>query len=465
MAIKSIKTKTFLLLLGMTLSMALLLVLAVSLSFDRGFSRYKQSLYDDINQNMVKQLADYYQKNGHWQAFKNDRGLWQELLINSLIEQTEQSDNNHRHERRWKMFKYHALLAADKTLITGRRVPHHQPLKLMAIRVKDTTVGYLRIPDRQAINNHLDKKFNQTMQKWFVVLFGLALLFTLLLSWPISGYFTRPIRRLNQHVKKMSQGHYGDMIDINRGDELGRLGDNINHLSQTLQANSENQKTFFTDISHELRTPVSVLRAQIEALQDGIVKPEDEQLNQLHRQVMSLSLLINDIQDLAGTELGAMQYQKQAVNLSQLLHSVIRSFSSQVSDAQLTLTQDIEENRWIIGDALRLQQLFNNVLNNALRYTDAGGVISIRLKTHKQQLVITFEDSAPGVEQQYHERLFERLFRPDSDRNKHRGGFGIGLTIAKNIVTAHQGTIQAFDSSLGGLTITIRLPLEKDSHE
>ncbi|MCW8870894.1 MAG: ATP-binding protein [Proteobacteria bacterium] len=465
MAIKSIKTKTFLLLLGMTLSMATLLVLAVSLSFDRGFSRYKQSLYDEINQHMVYQLSEFYQQHGHWQEFATDRGLWQKLLIDSLLEQTEHSDENHKYDRRWKMFKYHALLAADKRLVTGRRAPIHQPVSLLEIQVNQATVGYLRIPDRQAISNSLDKKFNSNMKKWLLVSFAMALLFTLLLSWPISGYFTRPIRRLNQHVKKMSEGEYGQMIDINRADELGRLGDNINHLSQTLQANSENQKTFFADISHDLRTPVSVLRAQIEAIQDGIQKPDEKKLNQLHHQVMTLSLLINDIQDLAGTELGAMQYQKQAINLSQLLKSVISSFSSQLTTADISLQQNIEKKCWIMGDSLRLQQLFNNLLNNSLRYTNAGGCIKISLKKDKEQLDLIIEDSAPGVDQAYHKRLFERLFRPDSDRNKTQGGFGIGLAIAKNIVTAHQGTIEAAHSSLGGLAISIRLPVETKQYE
>ncbi|MFV0542496.1 MAG: ATP-binding protein [Marinicella pacifica] len=465
MAFKSIQTKTFIILLALTLSMAVLLVLSVSVGFDRSFSRYKQSLYDDINQNLVKQLQAYYQQHGDWRAFKTDRSLWQTLLINSMMDEKAESPQIHRHQRRWKMFKYHALLSVNKNVISGRKIIPKQPIKLLPIQVDHQLVAYLRIPDRKTIHDHFDRQFNQAIHKWLMMMFGAALVFTLMLSWPISGYFTRPIKRLNDHVKKMSNGEYGELIDINRSDELGRLGHNINHLSQTLQGNRENQKTFFTDISHELRTPVSVLRAQIEALQDGIQKPDNEQLNQLHQQVMNLSLLINDIQDLAGTELGSMQYQKQRINLSELLISVLDSFSSQIRAADLSLKQDIEDNSWVVGDALRLQQLLNNILNNSLRYTDAGGLISVSLKTHKQHATVIIEDSAPGVDQRYHNRIFERLFRPDADRNKRQGGFGIGLAIAKNIVTAHQGTIEAGNSSFGGLTIIINLPIDETSHE
>ena len=114
---------------------------------------------------------------------------------------------------------------------------------------------------------------------------------------------------------------------------------------------------------------------------------------------------------------------------------------------------------------MRLQQLLTNLINNTLRYTDTGGVIKVSLKTDKQQAIINIEDSAPGVDTQHHEQLFERLFRPDSARNKSHGGFGIGLAIAKNIVKAHQGTIHASDSSLGGLKITVSLPAINKYHE
>ncbi|KAA3639688.1 MAG: HAMP domain-containing protein [Proteobacteria bacterium] len=465
MAIKSIQTKTFLLLLSMTLSMAFLLVLAISLGFDRSFSRYKQSLFDDINQNMVQQLTDHYRQHGHWRAFRSNRGLWQNLLINSMIEQSDESNQSHRHSRRLKMFRYHALLTADKTMVIGWPAPTHRPIKLLAIKVDQQVVGYLQVPDRQALSDNFDRQFNHAMQKWFLWLFALALLFTLILSWPISGYFTHPIRRLNRHVKKMSDGHYDQMININRQDELGRLAANINHLSQTLQANTENQRHFFTDISHELRTPVSVLRAQIEALQDGIQEPNHQKLNQLHQQVMTLSLLINDIQDLAGTELGSLQYQKQSIDLSHILTEVISAFSNQIKTAGLSLQHHIQKNVYIMGDSLRLQQLFNNLIHNAIRYTDAGGTIVIRLSMQKQQIIVKIEDSAPGVAKQYHKQLFERLFRPDTARNKNHGGFGIGLAIAQNIVQAHQGTITATDSSLGGLAITINFPAEEQNNE
>lgn len=387
------------------------------------------------------------------------------MLIDSIIEEDEEKPQNHRNQRRWKMFKYHALLAADKTFVTGRQATSHKHTKLLAIRVNRHIVGYLRTPDRQATSNKFDQKFNYTMKKWFLLLFTVALVFTLLLSWPISGYFTRPIRRLNDHVKKMSQGQYGQMITIKRADELGRLAGNINHLSQTLKANNENQNIFFTDISHELRTPVAVLRAQIEALQDGVQEANERHLNQLHQQVMTLSLLINDIQDLAGTELGSMQYKKQNTDLSQLLTVVVDAFSSKVKASQLTLKQNIEEDIWVNGDSLRLRQLFNNIMNNAVRYTDAGGVIKISMNVDKQQAIIQFEDSTPSVDKQHHAQLFERLFRPDTSRNKDQGGFGIGLAIAKNIVAAHEGSIQASDSSLGGLRITVSLPIAENRHE
>lgn len=464
MALKSIQTKTFLLLLGMTVSMAIILVLLISLRFDRGFNRYKKNIYDEVNRHVVEQLVKLHQQDGHWHRLKNDRGLWQHLLINSLIE-NEAEDNLARRPVNRQFFKYHTLLSANKEHIMGHALHRHPQMSDLPIKLENQVIGYLRVPERSMLINKIDRSFNHTMQQWLYVLLLAAFIFALLLSWPISRYFTRPIRRLNNHVKKMSEGHYGSLIHIHRKDELGRLGQNINQLSETLKANSDNHDQLFTDISHELRTPVAVLRAHIEAMQDGIKECDSKQLDQLHHQTMALSLLINDIQDLAGTEMGSLQYKKESVDISHVFNNVIKSFSTAIDEKKLTLFKHIQPAIYINGDALRLRQLFNNLINNAIEYTERGGQIHMKLEADEQQVLIVIEDSEPGVDAQWHEKIFEHLFRPDSGRSKQQGGFGVGLAIAKNIVTAHQGTIWAADSNFGGLAVTVQIPMESHNHE
>ncbi len=463
MAFRSIQTKTFFLLLGMTLSMALVLVLTISLSFDRGFSRYKKNIYAELNQQVVDQLARFYQQHGDWTRIKNERGLWHQILISSLIEQEGQDTVRRRPVNR-KHFKYHTLLTVDKNRVIGHPLHHHPKMMDLPIRINSQLVGYLRVPDSTTFINKIDRSFNHTMQKWFYVLLLVALVLTLLLSWPISGYFTRPIRRLNQHVKTLTEGQYGDTVNFRRRDELGRLASNLSQLSQTLKANQTTQNQLFTDISHELRTPVSVLQAQIEAIQDGIKSYNIEQLNKLHQQVMTLSLLINDIQDLAGSEMGALQYRKNPLNISELLTTVLADFKEEFKQKKIQLTSDIESHIFMKGDELRLRQLINNLIKNSCNYTDSPGTVSVQLSRHGQTVKLLIEDSPPGVELHLQEDIFKRLYRINPDRNKQSGGFGIGLALAKNIVQAHGGQIKALDSTLGGLAIEVILPLNEGDH-
>lgn len=462
MRVNSIKIKVFLLLLSITLSMVLLLVFAVSQGFDRGFNQYKQSLHAEINEHIMDQLQRHYRQYGNWQVFADNRVAWGRLLVASIAEREDgqtqviRPDKDNRH--RWgKMFKYHALLNADKQLIAGRTSRHQNQWQMQPILHQSQTVGYLRVPQNQVISAYQDKKFNHFMRQWLFVLVVLALLLTLLLSWPIAVYFTRPIRALNQATEQLTRGDYQVEIKTLRRDELGLLAKNFNQLSRTLQANTHSMNNLFADISHELLTPVAVLRAQIEAYQDGIHTLDIKSLDSLHQQVMDLSALIQDIQDLANADVGSLQYRMQLVNLKAPLMQALQSFKQQLTDKKLNIEQKIADNVWLKGDDHRLRQLFNNLLHNAIRYTDEGGEIRVYLSKVDDEAIFIIEDSAPSVAEKHHKQLFDRLFRVETSRNKKQGGSGLGLAIVKNIVTAHGGQIKSVPSDLGGVKITMTL--------
>ncbi len=463
MRLNSIKIKVFLLLFSITLSIVLLLVFAVSQGFNRGFSQYKQSLNDEINTDVMDQLQAHYQQYGDWQEFVENRNAWRQLLIDSIAERDEgqaqviQPEREHRH--RWgKMFKYHALLDVNKQLIAGRISRHQNQWKLKAILDHSQTVGYLRVPKTPIISAYQDKNFNYFMRQWLFILVGLALLLTLVLSWPIAVYFTRPIRILNKATEQLTRGDYQVQIKTQRRDELGLLAKNFNQLSRTLEANTHSMNNLFADISHELLTPVAVLRAQIEAFQDGIQTLNVANLASLHQQVMDLSALIQDIQDLADADAGSLQYRMQRVNLKTPLQQVLQSFSQQFTEKNLSIKQNLDDDIWVNGDEHRLRQLFNNLIHNAIRYTDSNGKISIRLEKIDEKACFIIEDSAPGVTEKNHEQLFDRLFRVETSRGKKQGGSGLGLAIVKNIVIAHSGEIKSASSDLGGVKITMNLP-------
>jgi two-component system sensor histidine kinase BaeS len=232
----------------------------------------------------------------------------------------------------------------------------------------------------------------------------------------------------------------------------------FNTLAQTLAANEKSRALWIADISHEMRTPVAVIKAQIEAMQDGIRPLSQENLQVLHNKSEGLKVLIDDLFELSLSDIGALTYNKQSIDIAALLKASIQTFHVKAQDAGLTVDDLVQAVPVVVsGDPARLEQLFSNLLENAIRYTDSGGRIEVSLTQQNHKVFIRIQDTAPGVPEDQQDRIFERLFRLESSRNRSTGGAGLGLSICKNIVTAHQGTIVAYTSPLGGLGIQITL--------
>ena len=243
-------------------------------------------------------------------------------------------------------------------------------------------------------------------------------------------------------------------------DEIGQLVDDFNRLARTLENNESLRRNFMADISHELRTPLAVLKGELEALQDDIRQFTPDSLKSLQAEVTMLSKLIDDLYELALADVGALVYRYEDVNIAGLLKDSLPGFAERFAGRQLTLEANVPDAPVMVNaDPQRLKQLFNNVLENCVRYTDAGGRVQVSLRRDRDVLRIDVEDSAPGVAATLLPRLFERLFRVEASRSRERGGAGLGLAIVKSVVEAHRGTIVAKPSHLGGLWIQVVLPL------
>nr|CAA6802370.1 MAG: Sensory histidine kinase BaeS [uncultured Thiotrichaceae bacterium] len=212
------------------------------------------------------------------------------------------------------------------------------------------------------------------------------------------------------------------------------------------------------DIAHELRTPLSILRGEIEAIQDGISQATPQTIQSLHQETLHLQRLVEDLYTLSISDSGSLTYHKTTLNIAGLLRETLAQFDAPLKEAQLILTSEIINIANVEGDSQRLQQLFQNLLRNSLRYTDTPGKLHVTLTVTSNQVSISFEDSPPGVPNESLPHLFERLYRVESSRNRATGGAGIGLSICHNIALAHDGSISAEPADLGGLKITITLP-------
>ncbi|HCH40120.1 MAG TPA: two-component system sensor histidine kinase BaeA, partial [Enterobacter sp.] len=214
--------------------------------------------------------------------------------------------------------------------------------------------------------------------------------------------------------------------------------------------------------SHELRTPLAVLRGELEAIQDGVRKFTPESVASLQAEVGTLTKLVEDLHQLSMSDEGALAYQKAPVDVINILEVASGAFRERFASRELRIELSLPENAVVFGDRDRLMQLFNNLLENSLRYTDAGGALRIAGKCEEQRFTLTFADTAPGVTDDQLNKLFERFYRTEGSRNRASGGSGLGLAICVNIVEAHGGTLRAAHSPFGGVSITVELPLERD---
>ena len=329
---------------------------------------------------------------------------------------------------------------------------------LSPIYYEDSQIGSLALLVSERLYEAIDLAFarsnNQTLR--FSAIAGL--LFAAIISLILTMNITGPIRKLGRGTRSLISGEFKTRVSIQNRDELGKLSRDFNILAKTLDKNSESQKQWLADISHELRTPIAILKSELEAIDDGIREFDKETLQSLTHEVKRINNLVNDLYELTLADLGAMKYQMREMDISSCLKAVIETYRDRFKSSEIDLSKSISEASIFLGDSYRLEQLFTNLIENTLRYTDSPGKLIIDLTEDNENIQITFSDSAPGVATDVIEKIFDRFFREELSRSREKGGAGLGLAICHEIVEAHSGEIKAEPSDLGGLSIQILLP-------
>ena len=351
--------------------------------------------------------------------------------------------------------------------VDGKRLAGNvQSARIVAerpIRHNGVLVGRLGLQVAPASTSHLDDAFlaSQTRN---LLLFGLAALtLSLLAAWLLARHFGAPIRDLASGVRKIADGGLDARIPVSRSDELGELATDFNHMADRLARNEESRRAWISDTSHELRTPLAVLRAEIEAMQDGVRPADAATLARLHKQVQQLAKLVDDLRLTLDREPGAADLDMAVLSPLAIVEETIEAFRERYAEARIEIdTAGLAKGNWRVrGDAGRLAQVFGNLFENTLRYTDFGGRLRITAQADSQRLILQFDDTAPAPPPSALPRLFERFFRAEPSRSRELGGSGLGLAICKTLIEAHGGRIAAAQSKLGGLSIRIELPLER----
>ncbi|MEK3933758.1 HAMP domain-containing sensor histidine kinase [Sporosarcina sp. FSL W7-1349] len=271
----------------------------------------------------------------------------------------------------------------------------------------------------------------------------------------------KPLKDLQQLSYEVSQGNYSNRIEAERDDEIGQLTKAFNTMSLSLEEQEERKKEFTSNIVHELRTPLTYISGYTHALKEKIYSfPEEAEsyLQTMEKETERLNKLIYDLADLNHLQQDLYTIDWQPIAVAQLLYDTLDLFSIHLKEKKLLLDLHLEEDPILSGDPKRLQQVFYNTLDNAIKYSLDGGRISVTLKEEADSIVFQVTNGGTVIDEEDIERIGERFFRTDKARNRTTGGTGLGLSIVKEIVRLHGGSLQIASSPDSGTTITIHLP-------
>lgn len=289
---------------------------------------------------------------------------------------------------------------------------------------------------------------------------GFAAALTLITGTLLFRQITRPLARLQTAALALGAGEMGIRVPVTTGDEVGQVGQAFNHMADRLEAQEKLRRQMVADVAHELRTPLSVIRSNLEAMLDGLITPEPRELNEVHEEVLRLIRLTEDLRLLSLADAGQLRLVKNEVDVADSIETIIHRMTAAAQAQEIKLEADIQGISTIItGDSDKLKQALINLVDNSLRHTPAGGRVILRARQAKNSLTIAVLDNGPGIPPSDQPYIFERFWRGDHSRSRAGGGSGLGLAIVKQIVLLHGGTITVDAPPTGGSRFTITLPL------
>ncbi|GAL57461.1 two-component system sensor histidine kinase BaeS [Pseudescherichia vulneris] len=452
--------KLFLAILATCIALLITMHWAVRISFERGFIDYIKHGNEQRLQMLGDALGEQYALHGNWRFLRNNDRFVFQILRSFEHDGDDDRPGPGMPPHGWRTQFWVTDQSGD--VLVGPRSPIPKEGTRRAIIVNGAEVGAVIASPVERLTRNTDINFDRQQRRTSWLIVGLATLLAALATFPLARGLLAPVKRLVEGTHRLAAGDFTTRVATSSPDELGKLAQDFNQLASTLEKNQQMRRDFMADISHELRTPLAVLRGELEAIQDGVRQFTPESVASLQAEVGTLTKLVDDLHQLSMSDEGALAYQKAPMDVITLLEIAAGAFRERFASRGLTLSVSLPESAIVFGDRDRLMQLFNNLLENSLRYTDAGGQLLISATVKPATLAMTFADSGPGVSDEQLSRLFERFYRTEGSRNRASGGSGLGLPICVNIVEAHGGTIAAAHSPFGGVSITVELPLERD---
>ena len=414
--------------------------------------KFKQFATEKFNENratICEYFTNLYKKQQNWNAVtkiatKPDFYRWPIMSV-------ELYDNNNRLIKKYERRHRHPNFSSEKIITTID--------KLTLAKSEIGSLHFVCLPFSASPEGLFLKKFKMLLLHTVTPLLFLSALLAVFIAYKIS----KPIIAVTERAKTITKGNYAKKEEMKSNiTEIQQLIDSVDTLGERLDKQEKLRQRMMGDITHELRNPVTIIKSHLEAIEDGIWEATPERIHLTVNEVDRLSNLIQDVERLMTIEGmdNAMTFER--INFSALTQNSVSSFLPLAQSKGITLASNVKKGIFCDIDAPKMRQAINNLLTNAIRYTDSGGTIAVSLilNTYNNTVTLTISDTGIGIEEKDLPNIFERFYRTDKSRTRASGGMGIGLAVVKAIVDAHKGKIKAISSLGKGTTFIVTLPQE-----
>jgi two-component system sensor histidine kinase BaeS len=335
-----------------------------------------------------------------------------------------------------------------------------KPLPIFTTHTTGTL--YVTHTDSQDINRASLQLTYNTIGRFFLWGGLLAIAIAFLLTYILSRRILAPVKALTGVTRAFGKGDFSRRVDVKDHGDMGELARSFNTMADDLERNESLRRNMVADIAHELRTPLSHLRGYLEAMSDGLVKPDEAAISTLSDETLSLARLVDDLQELSLADAGKLKLVFEPEDVFKLINDAVTAVQPKAASKNILLVSDLAPSLPQINiDSQRIKQVMYNLLENAVAHTGPEGRITVRTWQEDNRVFISVADNGEGIPAEDLPFIFERFYRVDKSRTRATGGTGLGLTIARRLVEAHGGRIDVRSQPGQGSTFTFSLPVTR----
>jgi len=423
-------------------------------------SEFDSFILEQERANFIENMTAYYEVFGSWDDMKLAHGR----LPIPPNPQDAPPDNSRNNPPPFPI-RFTLLDQNGQVVFSDKKDGPDQPAvdidldKADPIVVDGETVGYVVSSEEWPGRDDLEEAFLRRINQLLLAATAGAVALALLLSFLFARTLSKPLREITAAIQSISRGKLDQQVPVRSRDEIGQVAIAFNQMSADLARANHLRRQMTADIAHELRTPLSVIGGYLASLSDGLLKPNPERFKIMHNEAQHLQRLVEDLRTLSLADAGELPLNKREVAAGELIQLATAAFSHQAEQQDITLSVHTDPDvRMLHADPDRMLQVLSNLLSNALRHTPPQGRITLSTRVEHDQIILSIQDTGPGIDPEHLPHIFERFYRVDSSRHQKQDESGLGLAIAKSIVEAHGGTMRVSSEVGSGSTFSAILP-------